>query len=50
MTSATIFVPSKKPSLGVLMVGVAEVGAVGIVVFAVVLDSSGIYVAKEINV
>ena len=28
----------------------AEVGAVGTVVFAVVLGSSGIFVAKEINV
>ena len=36
--------------MGVRAIGVAEVGAVGTVVFAVVLGSSGIFVAKEINV
>ena len=36
--------------MGVRATGVAEVGAVGTVVFAVVLGSSGIFVAKEINV
>ena len=50
MTSATIFVSSKKPSMCVPMVGMAEVGAIGIAMFATVLDSSGICVAKEINV
>ena len=36
--------------MGVRAIGVAEVGAVGTVVFAVVLGSSRIFVAKEINV
>ena len=36
--------------MGVRATGVAEMGAVGTVVFAVVLGSSGIFVAKEINV
>ena len=37
-------------SIGVWAIGVAEVGAVGITVFAAVLGPSGISVAKEINV
>ena len=36
--------------MGVRATGVAEVGAIGTAVFAVVLGSSGIFVAKEINV